>query len=355
MASEMAAEMDFLPVPQNGDELHYLAFPGDGMPTWTETMKAIEEHVKGKSTTKYGDDKTALFPTVAQVSDIKVYLQMLERNEDTKRHCPQSLRGEGRGEGEAEGKNEAAAQWRFSTKSKYELGVGGYVWSKGLKRGYVVPREQMHKVLVWAHMETGHGGRDKMYNLIKKRYCESSFPKAFVGEWPAHCSHQKCLKKPRGAKKGKTTALKPRVTAQTQAVAQANVNGPPQIQKPLTPEYDPSPAVDFPANTAVDWPGHEPDKDIISVWSGMPIAAIMSLQVPKSVEGLFTAEELQGLPPPREPTKVTQVIPTAAAVETNAMDVEQPIVESEADIDFDVNQFINFTTDGGVFAESLDF
>jgi len=40
----------------------------------------------------------------------------------------------------------------------------------GIKSGYAVPREKIHKVLTWAHEVTEHAGRDKLYRFLGQYY-----------------------------------------------------------------------------------------------------------------------------------------------------------------------------------------
>ncbi|MCJ1391477.1 hypothetical protein MMC18_004341 [Xylographa bjoerkii] len=310
----MASLMEFVRVPQIADDVLQMAVPGNEMPTYDVTMRMIDEHVENTSTTKYGNEKAALFPTAAQIAGVREYLEKVNR------------------EGTAEGTSDTS-QWRFGMKRKYELDESGMVCAMGIKGGYVVPREQIHNVLVWAHTQTGHGGRDRMYNLIKSHYCESSFPKAFVGEWSVHCGYEKCLKKPRGVTKGKTPAAKTTVKAQKQ------VNGAPKVWQPRTPDVAPEPSL----------VQAEPDEDTISSWDDMPTADIGDYQLPMSIRDLFTTAELEGFP------EVVEVAPTAAAAEAGAMGTDEPTMEPVSDLDFNVDQYMDFSDEVADFGADLDF
>ncbi|MCJ1377189.1 hypothetical protein MMC17_000281 [Xylographa soralifera] len=338
--------MESVRVPQTADDLLHNAVPDDEMPTWDDTMRAIAAHIESKSKTKYGEEKTALFPTAQQIAEIKAFLETVPLTKEATTFLPRNLKVKGKGEGvgEKDGKSGPGAQWRFGTRDKYRLDEAGIVWATGLKGGYVVPREQIHNVLVWAHGQTQHGGRDRMYNLIKEHYCESSFPKAFVGEWPVTCGHQKCQKKPRGVRNGMTPPAATRVTAQRQIVAHQRVN----IRHAAAPAPAPAPVpvVDLLARPASSLRQAMPDPETISGWDDVDDwnrvldAAANGRELPEEFQGLFTPAELVGYLPAPEPVKAAEVPPTAA--------------NEGVDLVFDIGEYLDFSAEDPELGTGFD-
>ncbi|MCJ1433862.1 hypothetical protein MMC27_003227 [Xylographa pallens] len=319
----------FVRVSQTADDIYHDTFPVDGLPSRDDTMEAIAAYTESKSTTKYGAGKSALFPTAEQIAEIKAFLETLPGSEEARSFCPKSLIGEGNGEEAAKknGSSDSAAQWRFGTKSKYHLDDFGIVFATGEnKGGYMVPREHVHDVLVWAHRQTGHGGRDKMYAEIKKHYCESSFPKAFINDWSFGCTHRICQKKPRGAKNGPAPTPKRRATAQKQTVTGE------QVENRHAAIAAPVPVVDAPAHPAYSLQQTVPDPETISgwddagVWSKWMTAAAKGLPIPKEFQGLFTEEDLVGW----------ESMPESAEGPSMAVD-------AEGDLEFDMSQYLGFS------------
>ncbi|MCJ1340376.1 hypothetical protein MMC09_005670 [Bachmanniomyces sp. S44760] len=52
----------------------------------------------------------------------------------------------------------------------------------------IAVREKFHKILVWAHIQTEHGGRDQMCRLIKRHYA-FGLSNSMILEWKRRCPH----------------------------------------------------------------------------------------------------------------------------------------------------------------------
>ncbi|MCJ1319363.1 hypothetical protein MMC15_004699 [Xylographa vitiligo] len=328
------ANQGFVRVPQIADDILRNAVPEDEMPTWDDTMRVIAEHMENKSTTKYGAGKSALFPTADQIAEVKAFLQTIPESEEARSFCPKSLQGDGGVQ--KTGRNDPAAQWRYGKKEKFRLDEFGLVWATGdTKGGYVVPREQIHNVLVWAHRQTMHGGRDTMYALIKDHYCESSFSKAFISDWSACCGLQKCQKKSRGARIGMTPPVKKTVkrTVNRQQIQSRPAPAPVPVPAPV-----PAPAAaaapvfggGFLSDPAYGVRQPMPDDDLIANWddTGDWAEAIdradRGLEIPEAFRGVLTRADLPDYLPVKKP-----IPPTA--------------VDAEGNLQFDMDQFVDFS------------
>ncbi|MCJ1285374.1 hypothetical protein MMC26_004714 [Xylographa opegraphella] len=266
------ANQEIVRVPQTADDLLRFAVPEDEMPTLDNTMNLIRAHIESKSETKYGAAKSSLFPTAEHIAEIKAFLETIPLTEEARSFCPKSLQVEGGAK--QNGKSDPAAQWRHGKSEKYRLDDAGIVWATGeSKGGYVVPREQVHNVLVWAHHTTGHGGRDPMYTLIKRHYCESSFSKAFINDWAATCGHQKCQKKPRGAKRGLAAPLRTRATARQPTVAHQEVRSHDDGAAAPVPLLDATVYPAYSLEQAVPEPETMPALEKLAAWTEPTVSA----------------------------------------------------------------------------------
>ncbi|MCJ1244310.1 hypothetical protein MMC30_001508 [Trapelia coarctata] len=136
-------------------------------------------------TSKYGAEKSKVFPTAARLQAIRRVL-------------------EGFRDGAVPPRPEGVDSSSWSTfkndcKSTYAIDEHGAIIRRGVRNGYVVPVENIHQVLSWAHEQIKHGGRDQTYKHIVKYYSKECFPKDFVVCWAAGCrghTHREVRERP---------------------------------------------------------------------------------------------------------------------------------------------------------------
>ncbi|MCJ1477298.1 hypothetical protein MMC13_005969 [Lambiella insularis] len=197
MAPEMAPEArptlapDQL-VPQTAAEHPMASDPA--MTTKQATSGIIEEHIRTCSSKKYGDFKKMLLPTAATLEHIRISLNCIETGADIPPMEDVPVLNK--------------ANWKNKCKTQYlsKPTMPGVVFKRDNKEDevgrYVVPREQIHAVLVWAHRQLGHkSGRDATYNYIKAYYSMDSLPKGLIQNWLNACPTCITAGKKSGAKK----------------------------------------------------------------------------------------------------------------------------------------------------------
>ncbi|PHZ17101.1 uncharacterized protein RHIMIDRAFT_196692, partial [Rhizopus microsporus ATCC 52813] len=76
----------------------------------------------------------------------------------------------------------STAQFRFWVKKMFQLHAKQVVCHDGKP---VATREEIYGILVHAHREAHHGGRDKTSALVRRRY--SWIPKELIARFVRHC------------------------------------------------------------------------------------------------------------------------------------------------------------------------
>ncbi|KAG0775288.1 hypothetical protein G6F22_013412 [Rhizopus arrhizus] len=92
----------------------------------------------------------------------------------------------------------STAQFRFWVKKMFQLSAKQVVCHDGKP---VATREQIYSILVRAHREAHHGGRDKTSALVRRRY--SWIPKELIARFVRHCPF--CISRRNGSQQSPLT------------------------------------------------------------------------------------------------------------------------------------------------------
>ena len=143
-----------------------------GCPPLVATLRIIADRTEAYKDVKYGQDKTKCFPAYRYWQDVIECLSTTPER-GTSLGTPQ-LRGYWRRNFEVVSEQENPIFPTLSSNGRTDnrqtdLNGEKVVWTKPDKK-YIITKERIHQVLVWAHVFTEHGGRDKTYDLVRKFY-----------------------------------------------------------------------------------------------------------------------------------------------------------------------------------------
>ncbi|KAI9281609.1 hypothetical protein BY458DRAFT_429917 [Sporodiniella umbellata] len=137
----------------------------------------------------------------------------------------------------------STAQFRFWVKKMFQLGSKHVVCHDGKP---VATREEIYSILVRAHREAHHGGRDKTSTLVRQRY--SWIPKELIARFVRHCPF--CISRRNGSQQSVYfTPGSPVYPLKEESVAMASSSS---CESDLSYAYSNS----QPQNALVSWHGY---------------------------------------------------------------------------------------------------
>ena len=187
----------------SGDLPTHMPLPRDedvraGFPTPEDTLAVLVDRYGKGNTGKFGNDKEKLWKNISYYDKVKCALAS----------------------GQREASDTISPSFKFNAKEKYHIDNDTLYQRKDQKKGnnkwqVVVPIEDVHRILCWAHSHANpsseHAGRDKMFDLLSTLYNVDNFERQQVVQaWINKCGvcgpKKQNLRKPRENQRGPRAA-----------------------------------------------------------------------------------------------------------------------------------------------------